>query len=380
MRIPYSSLKIDFLQMNIKTFYLGIAVSISLLQACQTVGNESAEGHQEKVSFCLNDKLKETTKIEVVKELPVEEQLTLPGKIEYNENDLVAFRSLLGGLVEKVNFELGDYVQENQVLATVRSTQIQELQQQQKFQKNQIDLLKQQVASKKELAADGLLAIPELLEAEHNLESAIIELDKIEQGLQLYKSVGSGMFQISAPKNGYIIQKSISKGQSLTEDSDPLFSISNLKQVWVMVNIYASNLRYVHVGDEVKVRTIAYPDQLYNGKIDKIYNVFDDDEHVIKARVVLDNQNLMLMPGLSADILINRRSDLGIARAIPKQSRIYYNNKEYVVVYKSDCELEAREVTILASNEEHYFVQEQFVKDERLLSSNVLLVFEQLMN
>lgn len=380
MRILYSSLKIDFLYMNIKPFYLGIAISMYLLQACQTVGNESTEVSQEKKSFCLNDKLKETTKIQVVQDLPVEEQLTLPGKIEYNENDLVAFRSLLGGLVEKVNFELGDYVQENQVLATVRSTQIQELQQQQKFQKNQIDLLRQQVASKRELATDGLLAIPELLEAEHDLESAIIELDRIEQGLQLYRAVGAGMFQILAPKNGYIIQKSISKGQSLTEDSDPLFSISNLKQVWVMVNIYASNLRYVHVGDEVKVRTIAYPDQLYNGKIDKIYNVFDDDEHVIKARVVLDNQNLMLMPGLSADILINRRSDLGVARAIPKQSRVYYNNKEYVVVYKSDCELEAREVTILASNEEYYFVQEQFGKDERLLASNVLLVFEQLMN
>lgn len=380
MRILYSSLKIDFLYMNIKPFYLGIAISMYLLQACQTVGNESTEVSQEKKPFCLNDKLKETTKIQVVQDLPVEEQLTLPGKIEYNENDLVAFRSLLGGLVEKVNFELGDYVQENQVLATVRSTQIQELQQQQKFQKNQIDLLRQQVASKRELATDGLLAIPELLEAEHDLESAIIELDRIEQGLQLYRAVGAGMFQILAPKNGYIIQKSISKGQSLTEDSDPLFSISNLKQVWVMVNIYASNLRYVHVGDEVKVRTIAYPDQLYNGKIDKIYNVFDDDEHVIKARVVLDNQNLMLMPGLSADILINRRSDLGVARAIPKQSRVYYNNKEYVVVYKSDCELEAREVTILASNEEYYFVQEQFGKDERLLASNVLLVFEQLMN
>ena len=380
MRILYSSLKIDFLYMNIKPFYLGIAISMYLLQACQTVGNESTEVSQEKKSFCLNDKLKETTKIQVVQDLPVEEQLTLPGKIEYNENDLVAFRSLLGGLVEKVNFELGDYVQENQVLATVRSTQIQELQQQQKFQKNQIDLLRQQVASKRELATDGLLAIPELLEAEHDLESAIIELDRIEQGLQLYRAVGAGMFQILAPKNGYIIQKSISKGQSLTEDSDPLFSISNLKQVWVMVNIYASNLRYVHVGDEVKVRTIAYPDQLYNGKIDKIYNVFDDDEHVIKARVVLDNQNLMLMPGLSADILINRRSDLGVAKAIPKQSRVYYNNKEYVVVYKSDCELEAREVTILASNEEYYFVQEQFGKDERLLASNVLLVFEQLMN
>ena len=66
----------------------------------------------------------------------------------------------------------------------------------------------------------------------------------------------------------------MSVGQSITSDNeDALFSISNLKQVWVMVNIYASNLQYVKKGDFVKVRTVAYPDRIYSGKIDKIYNV-----------------------------------------------------------------------------------------------------------
>lgn len=366
--------------MEITPFYVSLIVSLFLWQSCRPGVEQQQANQQEQNSFCLNDKLKQSILIREVEELPVQEQLTLPGKIEYNENDLVALRSLLEGVVEQVEFELGDYVQENQLLATVKSSQIQELQQQQKYQKNQIDLLQQQVASKEELAADGLIALPDLLATKHELASAGIELDRIEQSLQLYKAVGEGRFQIRAPKDGYIIQKALSKGQSVTTERDPLLSISNLKQVWVMVNIYASNLRYVNIGDAVKIRTLAYPDQLYSGKIDKIYNVFDDDEHVIKARVVLDNQNLKLMPGLSADILINRHSDLGQARAIPKSSRIYHNNKEYVVVYRSDCDLEVREVSILASDEAYYFVEEKFAANERLLASNVLLVFEQLAN
>ncbi|WP_311316201.1 MULTISPECIES: efflux RND transporter periplasmic adaptor subunit [Weeksella] len=124
-----------------------------------------------------------------------------------------------------------------------------------------------------------------------------------------------------------MIQKSISSGQSITSDSDALFSISNLKKVWVMVNIYVSNLKYVKTGDLVKVKTIAYPDQIYTGKIDKIYNVFDDNEHVLKARVVLENQNLNLMPGLRVDIIINKNTSDRNAYAIPNDALIFSTTK-----------------------------------------------------
>lgn len=340
--------------------------------------NNEATAEQVEKSFCMTEELKRTTALLQVEQLPIYEQLALTGKIEYDENDLVAFRSLLEGIVDGVNFELGDYVRTGQVLASIKSTQIQELQQQRLYQRSQIALLEKQLKAKQELTADGLLVLTDLIAAEHELESAKIELERIEQGMKFYKATGSGTFQILAPKDGYIIQKSISSGQSVVGDSDPLFAISNLKQVWVMVNIYASNLRFVQAGDPVKVRTLAYPDQLYEGKIDKIYNVFDDNEHVLKARVVLDNPNLKLMPGLSADILINKLSGHERASAIPLAAKIFHNNKEYVVVHRGDCELEIREIQVRAINDQYCFVAENFTSDERVVGNNALLIFEAL--
>ena len=145
-----------------------------------------------------------------------------------------------------------------------------------------------------------------------------------------------------------------------------------------MVNIYASNLRYVHVGDRVHVRTIAYPDKLYPGRIDKIYNVFDDKEHVFKARVILENQDLHLMPGLSADIIIDKKNQLKSAYAIPNKAIVFSNNKQYIVVYKDDCDLECRKVTVIGSNEEYAFIQEKLAANEKVIGSNTLLIFEQL--
>lgn len=360
-----------------KTFYLLTAFCI-FLSSCNKNGNEQNETESKEETFCLNEQLKKTTKIVTVSSQPIEEQLTLPGKIDYNENDLVAFRSLLEGIVDQVRFELGDYVTQGQVLATIKSTQIQELYQQKRSQEGQIALLQKQIHTKRELLNDGLLSAPEVLEIEHELANAKIELERINQSLQLYRATGNGSFQILAPKNGYIIQKAISSGQSITAESEPLFSISNLKQVWVMVNIYASNLRYIKTGDAVKVRTIAFPDQIYNGKIDKIYNVFDDDEHVLKARVVLENQNLNLMPGLSADIVINKNTSSRNAFAIPNNAVVFHNNNDYIVIYTDDCHLKSKKVTIISKNEEWTYIEEDLSKNDKVISTNALIIFEQL--
>ncbi|TDS17376.1 efflux RND transporter periplasmic adaptor subunit [Sphingobacterium paludis] len=373
--------KISSQQMRSSKNLLSLAGFMLLAASCGQGTGQTADGAADSLAqhaFCLNDQLKKSTEIITVSEQPINEQLSLSGKIEYNENDMVAFRSLLEGVVENVQFELGDYVQKGQVLASIKSTQIQELYQQQRSQQSQIALLEKQIRSKKELATDGLLSMPEVRIAEQELEGAHIELDRIQQSLQLYRAAGNGSFQILAPKNGYIIQKAVSSGQSITTESEPIFSISNLKEVWVMVNIYANNLRYVNEGDEVKVRTIAYPDKFYTGKIDKIYNVFDYNEHVLKARVVLANQNLNLMPGLSADIIINTKNSSGNAFAIPNRAKVFSNNKEYVVVYKDDCHMELRRIRGIAENEEYTFVKEELQDGEKVIGTNALLIFEQM--
>lgn len=353
-------------------------IIIALGCSCQSPKEENKSTESTSL-YCLNNQLKGSTIIKSISEEPIKEQFTLSGKIEYNENDLVAVKSLLQGIVTKVNFELGDYVHEGQVLAIVKSSEVEDLVQQRNSAKNQIDLLRKQIVSKNELLKDGLVAKPEVLTLEHELQAAQIELNKINSTLKMYRVVGNGLFQILAPKNGYVVQKDISVGESITIDNEnPLFSISNLKEVWVMVNIYANNLKYIEQGNQVKVKTVAYPDRIYTGKIDKIYNVFDDNEHVIKARVVLNNQDLNLKPGLSADIIIDKGNTVRTAYAIPNNAKVFDNNKYYVVVYKDDCNIEIRKISPIASNEEVTYVEEKFNSGEKIIASNALLIYSEL--
>lgn len=356
-----------------------LAVLLLLMNSCNKKEEDIALSLVKEKQFCLNKQLKQSTKILPIGIQSIQEELTLSGRVEYDENDLVEFKSLLEGVVTKVNVELGDYVRKGQVLALVQAVEIQGLEQQRRYFKNQIDLYRKQIQSKKELLKDGMVSQPEVETLEYELVAARIEMDKIDSTLKMYHAIGNGQFQLLAPKNGYIVQKDISVGKSISREGEgTLFSISNLNQVWVMVNIYASNLQDVKQGDQVKVKTVAYPDRIYTGKIDKIYHVFDSNEHVIKARIVLENKDLNLLPGLSAAIIITKDNNIGRSFAIPNKAIVFENNKEYIVVYKDDCTMEVRKITPIASNATYTFVKEKFDKNEKVIASNALILLEEL--
>ncbi len=359
-----------------KNILLIISSFILIVSCNPSVDNVNEVEHQH---FVLKGEMKKNTDISEVKEEPISEQLTLTGKIEYDQNDLVTFKSLLTGVVESVKFELGDFVKKGHILAVVRSNDMIELTQKKQLFENQEKLLEKQFKTKKDLLDDGLTTLPELNQLESELQEAKIEVQKIKETLSLYSAgSASGTYYIVAPKDGYIVQKDISVGMPITSESDPLFSISNLKEVWVMVNIYANNLKYIKEGSDVKVRTIAYPDVFYNGKIDKIYNVFDDNEHVLKARVVLKNQNLNLLPGLSVDIFINKHTSNSMAIAIPHKAVIFSNDKNYVVVYNDDNHLEIRKIDPVAENELFIYTKDGLKAGDKVVTKNALLIYEEL--
>ncbi len=349
-----------------------------LLFACKQAAVQEATA-EAKPSFCLTEFLKTSTQIHTLRLDSIIEQITLTGQIDYNQNDLVAFSSLIDGITENLYFELGDEVKKGQVLATIRSNEMQDIIQQRKIYVNQLSLLNNQLAVKKDLLKDGLSSLPEIQTIQSEIDNTKIEIQKTDQTLSLFNvNSNEGVYQIIAPKNGFIVQKNMSIGQNIHSGNEPLFAISNLNKVWVMVNIYANNLRYIKPNDNVIVKTMAYPDKIYRGKINKIYNSFDNNEHVLKARVELDNQAMDLLPGLSADIIIDKKNSHEKGYAIPNDAVIFSNNKYYVVSYQSDCNLQVKRIKPQAQNEYFTYVTTGFNDGDQVITSNALLIFDEL--
>lgn len=331
--------------------------------------------------FCLEEPFRSKVIKQSFEELPVTNNIHFTGSIHYAQNDLVLFRSLLNGSVNDVNFELGDYVQKGQVMATIVSNELNELEESRNNLKSRLSLENRQLEVTKSMAEDGLASSLEIKELQNSIQILTNSLTAIERSLTMYNSTDQqGVYQILAPNTGYVVHKNINPGANISAFSDAVFSISSLEKVWAMIDIHARDIPTVKREAPVQIKTTAYPELLFEGKINQISQVLDEEDRVLKARVELTNKEKLLKPGMNAEAWIENNSKDEIRIAIPNESIIYHERKQYCLVYKDDCNITINEITPYASNDIHTFIEEKFEPEELLVISHELLIFEHLKN
>jgi len=351
--------------------------TILFLTACQ---QKQEFKSVRKEAFCLDEKFKENIEIETVKKEAVTEGIHLTGSIEANPEKVVHFASLVNGIVSKINFSFGDFVTKGQILAELQSIELSSLQAEREVLNAQIETAKTDLEAKNQLFKDGILSNKELAEAQNHLRMLESEKQKTENNLRLYSASSTkDVFQIKAPTSGIVTAKNINTGSTVTDNGEILFSVSDLNSVWAMANVYATDISSVKKGMEVEIKTISYPDEVFRGKIDLISQVLDEDAKVLKARITLDNKNLRLKPGMIADIVALKKSNEN-AVAVPTSCIVFFNDKNHVLVYKNDCEIEARKVEIFAKRNGTTYLKNGVNESEKIIVKNQLLIFEAVNN
>ena len=355
------------------------AFCFPILIAFAGCSEKNKEAETATKGYCISPELKKGLKISTAEMLPIEENITLTGEVESNSDKTVPFVSLVDGVVTQTYFSLGDYVKKGQVLATVKSVSLNELQDDTQTLQAQLGVAKRKLASVEAMYKDDIASQKDLEEAKSEVQILQSNISKTSKNMQLY-SGGKNDFQIKSPADGYVIDKNISNGMPVTAGGDQLFTISNLDKVWVMANVYATNMRHVYVNQPAIIKTLAYPDESFSGKIDAVSQVFNENERVLKAKIIMDNNNMKLRPGMSADIILPINSQNISAIAIPTNALIFDNNQSYVIVYKKDCELEIRHVTEIVSNNTLTYVKGALEAGEKVIASNGLIIYENLKN
>ncbi|WP_306350283.1 efflux RND transporter periplasmic adaptor subunit [Flavobacterium sp. '19STA2R22 D10 B1'] len=353
-------------------------LAILFLQSCQ---HKEEKAPVEDKKFCIDAELKSKIKIDTLTKSPITETLTLTGNVTYNTDNMVQFVSLISGVVTNTYFSLGDYVKKGQVLAEIKSTELNGLQSESRSLQSQLQVAQRQLAATKSMFQDGIASQKDLLSAENDVNVLKSSLENTRENLSLYSaSAEKSVFQIKAPTDGYIVEKKMSSGMQISSETESLFTISNLNEVWVMVNIYATNMQNIKENMEVKIKMLAYPDETFTGKISSLSNVFDSEERVLKARIVMKNPNLKLKPGMSADIIIDKEISHEQAIAVPNKAVIFDDNRNYLLFYKDDCNLEIREVEPSAKNDEVVYFDKGIQENEKIITKNQLLIYERLKN
>lgn len=365
-------------KMKPKPILTGFLIGILFFSSCSNP--EKHPNITEQGNFCLDDNFKSKVELELPTKQVATEGIPLTGIVESNPDNVIHFVSLVGGIISNTNFSLGDKVSKGQVLAELRSTELAELQSLTKTIVSQIQVAENNLRSVQTMFDDRIASQKDLMEAEKDLEVLKAEMERIDANLSLFSaSTEKGIFQIKSPTAGIVTAKSISAGTQISAEGAPLFTISDLSEVWVLVNIYASNVTNIDVGMDVSIKTLSYPDQIFEGKIEAISQVLDTESKVLKARVVLQNEILKLKPGMIVDVTALKELQIE-ALSIPTSALIFDNNQNYVMVHKEACGIEMRRVEILTKNNGVTFLSIGLNEDEQIISKNQLLIYEQLKN
>ena len=364
--------------MNKLTIMASLALLISAT-ACHEKQPEKAEVKK----FALSDSMEKMIALDSVSNSFIATETSLSGEVSFNENNVIKVFPRGSGQVIESKVTLGDKVKEGQVLAVIKSADIAGNYADLASANADIAIAQREFDNTRSLYKGGIASERELNEAKQNLAKAKAAKNKIESVLSInggQNTTSNGTYVLTSPIDGYIVEKKVNTGNFIRSDmGDYLFTISDLKNVWINANVFEDDIAKVKEGYDVEVYTLAYPDKTFVGKIDKLSEVLDPTNKTMKVRVKLENKEGLLKPSMFAKVIVSNEEKVK-ALCVPTKALISQDGKNFVVVYKGRDNMKIAEVSIQKIIGDKTFISGGVQEGDKLIVSNQLLIFQQLLD
>ena len=357
-----------------------IFASIVFLTACNK-GEAEKKAQTEttggKEKFCVSDTLAGMIQIDTARSEPILDELQLSGEVSFDQDKVVRVMPFMSGQILQLKAQLGDYVKKGQTLATMKTTEGVTNFNEMRTAQADVSIAKKNVDAAESLAKSGMGTERDFQLAKEEYQRSLVAIDRISEMQKMYGGSNSGgVMPVVAPASGYLVEKKISAGSVIRADnSDNLFTIGDINDVWVMANVFESDIARVRTGLEVDIKTLAYPNKIFKGKIEKIGDMLDPLNKALKVRIRLQNSDNKLKPEMFTTVLVHNTEGVK-AIAIPTSALVFDFGKQYVVIYKDKCSVEIREVSVLKTLEDRTYLNSGVMVGERLVTRNQILIYQ----
>jgi Cu(I)/Ag(I) efflux system membrane fusion protein len=238
----------------------------------------------------------------------------LNATVESDERHVYSLSSHLSGRVEDLSIDfVGQAVRQGDVIATVYAPEL--------------------ISAQEELFEALKMASeqPEWVEAAKmklkNWKLSDEQIDKIIAAGQPQNN-----FPVLADRSGFVTRKYVKRGDYIKQ-GQAIYEVSDLSRIWVMLDVYESDIAWIKTGDKVTVTLSSLPGRSFSGSIDYIDPVINAATRVAKARVNLENPNGLLKPGMygSAQV-VSRRAEYANLPVIPASAVLWTGTRSIVYV------------------------------------------------
>jgi Cu(I)/Ag(I) efflux system membrane fusion protein len=278
---------------------------------------EEDQGEADPISVQMSPAAMQLASVQTqtVKKGTAHKTVRLDGKVQADEREVYSQSSHVPGRIEQltVNFT-GQYVKRGTPVAYVYSP----------------DLV---------TAQEELFEARKLKDTQPGLYQAAYEKLKNWKltDAQIQRIISTGepqeQFPVLADISGYVIEKPVKPGDYLRR-GQPIYKIADLSTVWVLFDVYESDIPWIEKGDEVTFTVSSIPGKTFSGKINYIDPVIDPKTRVAKARVEVRNSDMELKP----EMFVSGEVEAGLSgneeSIVVPQSAVMWTGKRSVVYVK----------------------------------------------
>ena len=164
------------------------------------------------------------------------------------------------------------------------------------------------------------------------------EIDEVVRTGKVLRTV-----TLVAPITGVVTQKNVVSGQSVAM-GQPLYTISDLSEVWVIAEVREADAARLHVGSVARVRLESMPGRMWAGRVTYIYPTLDAENRAVRARIVIANSEGDVKPGMFATVQMSSPSREALT--VPASAIVRTGQRALVFVEQSAGQIAPREISV----------------------------------
>lgn len=215
--------------------------------------------------------------------MPLAKEVRTVGYVQYDEARLSEIATRTGGYLEKLYVnKTFEHVDEGQPLAEIYSPDL-------------YSSMQELILAQKHSSTDLIASSRQRLK--------LLGVDDADIDGALESGEAEAKMLIRSPLAGQVIEKNVVEGASV-EAGMILFKIADLSTVWIEADVYERDLPFLQVGQEIEASVEGVPGRTFGGEIALIYPELNAESRTNRIRVLLDNSDLSLRPGMFATVFV----------------------------------------------------------------------------
>lgn len=231
--------------------------------------------------------------------------LYFSGRLDINQNQTQSISANFKARIDQLYInEEGERIKRGEVIAELYAPEIEIL-------KNEWSLAKQQ---------QNVTLLKSIKRKINNYELSVSDIE----------TSSNGLIKLKSSKTGFVTNLNIQQGDNVKIDQ-VLLSITDLSSLWAIIDVYEQDLNSIQVGDKVIIKTSSRSN--IKGEISFISPVLDKNTRALQARIVVNNQDLKLKPGvfISANLVDSKLNSTPEEKLMIPKSAVLWTGKRSVV-------------------------------------------------